>query len=370
MITGASEMPNSIDEIPRDSKAAVFQGPGRLELQELPIPELQPGEALVKIDCSTLCGSDLHTFTGRRNEPTPSILGHEAIGRVVRTELAVDIHDALIQVGDRVTWSVAVSCNNCERCKSGLPQKCFSLAKYGHETAVGRTALSGGMSEYILLRKGSATVRIDDQLPDLVASPANCATATIAAGLRAAESVAGRRVLILGAGMLGLSAAAMSRTAGAKQVVVCDPVADRLKLATAFGADFGLQETSVESIREHMNGVQHPFDVILEVSGAISAIENSIALADFGAHVILMGSVMPIGKANIDPEMVVRRWLHICGVHNYAPQDLVTAIEFLTAQHQQFPFRDLVERSFALRDIAVAMEYAVSNRPIRLAICP
>ena len=112
------------------------------------------------------------------------------------------------------------------------------------------------------------------------------------------------------------------------------------------------------------------FDVVLELSGASAAVETACKLADVGAHVILVGTVMPSPDIHLDPEQIVRRWLTIKGVHNYAPQDLVTAVEFLEQNHHAFPFEGLVEHRFPLGEIAAAMEFAERERPVRVAIDP
>ena len=160
--------------------AAVFSGAKRpLELREFPRPDLEPGEAWIRIECCTVCGSDVHTATGRRIEPSPSILGHEAVGVVEEVAVGsppVDARGEPLRAGDRIVWSVIVSCGECDRCAGGLPQKCRSLAKYGHAVAEGRFALSGGISQGLLLRRGSTAVRVPTDLPGEVLAPASCAT--------------------------------------------------------------------------------------------------------------------------------------------------------------------------------------------------
>ena len=215
-----------------------------LVFRDLPTPSPGPGEALVRIECCTICASDLHTVTGARIEPTPTILGHEALGFIAALgdPPPTGIDGAPLAIGDRVTWSTAVSCGTCDRCVGGLPQKCRSLAKYGHEIAEGPGALSGGLAERILLRPGSAILRIAPELPAELVCPANCATATVAAALRIAGPIEKRRVLIFGAGMLGLTAAAWAKSLGATVTVIdIDPRRMRMRLGlvpTGRGASF------------------------------------------------------------------------------------------------------------------------------------
>src|SRR5690606_7982528 len=144
--------------------------------------------------CCTLCGSDLHTLQGKRDVPVPTILGHEVVGRVADwggTAPPVDLVGAPLGHGDRGTWAIAASCGVCFFCLRGIPQKCESLFKYGHEQLAERHLLSGGLATHCHLTKNSAVLQLPEELPDKVASPANCATATVAAALRVAGGCQG-----------------------------------------------------------------------------------------------------------------------------------------------------------------------------------
>ena len=108
------------------TRAAVWDG-SAIAVREVRLPEPGPGETLIRISTATVCGSDLHTVSGRRPAPCPSILGHEAVGVVVATGA-----DSPVSVGDRVVWSGTVSCGDCPRCRAGLSAKCCSVRKVGH----------------------------------------------------------------------------------------------------------------------------------------------------------------------------------------------------------------------------------------------
>ncbi len=362
--------------LPPTCRVAVFVGAGQpLELRTIPVPTPSAGGALVRIDCCALCGSDLHTMSGHRHEPTPSVLGHEAVGVVVATGSPPlhDIDGLPLQPGDRVSWSPVLACGECDRCQGGLPQKCRSLFKYGHALAEGPDPLHGGLADFIHLRPRTTVVRLGADVPDEVFCPVNCATATVAAAFRAAGPVMNDRVLILGAGMLGLTGAAFARTLGASLVVLCDPSPSRLALASRFGADRGLEWlTEPEAFRQRLRDEvgTELFDLVLEVSGAAEAVEAACRLGDIGGRVMLVGSVSPSRSITIDPESIVRRLLTIRGVHNYAPEDLRAAVEFLRQTQTRFPFAQLVERTFPLSRINEAVENARQNRPVRLAIRP
>jgi len=357
-------------------RAAVFVGAGRpLELREFPVPAPADNEALVRVECCTLCGSDLHTISGARQEPVPSILGHEILGTVVEvgSNPLCDLDGVPLKPGDRVTWSTSISCGQCDRCARGLPQKCRTLAKYGHERAEGRSALSGGLAECLLLRRGSRVLRVAATLSDELLCPVNCATATVAAAFRTAGPVDGARVLIFGAGLLGLTAAAFAKTSGAASVTVCDQHAGRLECALRFGADGTAvwdADFAVMEQRLHAAAAATSFDALFELSGSPDAVEAACRLGDVGARIVLVGSVMKSRPVPVDPESVVRRWLSIFGVHNYVPDDLRRAVAFLHDVHSVYPFDEIVERSFPLAKVNEAFEYALEARPVRVAVRP
>jgi putative phosphonate catabolism associated alcohol dehydrogenase len=322
--------------------AAIFDGPGLpLRLASFRNFALQPGETLVRVTACTICGSDLHTLAGRRPAPTPSILGHEAVG----IELAT---------GRRVTWSIMACCGECERCRRGMEQKCERLFKYGHAAHTG--APSGGLSECIVLRPGTTILEVPAGLPDEVVCPANCATATVAACLRVAGDVAGRSVLVQGAGLLGLTAAAMASAAGAAAVHVVEPSAERRQLATQFGA------TATHPTAETVP----PVDIALELSGR----SDRLPALRVGGVWVLAGAVFTVPPLPIDPEAMVRGLWRIEGVHNYRPQDLATALNFLAAESARFPFAALVPRTFPLAEVNAALDYVAAARPPRVMIRP
>ncbi|MEX2111805.1 MAG: zinc-binding dehydrogenase [Pirellulales bacterium] len=358
------------------ARAMVFAGPGQpLAPQAFAWPQLAAGEMLVKVTFATLCGSDLHTYQGRRQTPCPTILGHEILGRVaaLADERVVDLSGVKLAVGDRVTWSIAASCGECFYCQRGLPQKCERLFKYGHERIDASHPLSGGLAEYCHLARGTAVLRVPDELPDEVACPANCATATIAAALRVGGEFRDGAVLIQGAGMLGLTAAAMAHAGGASEIIVCDPDETRLPWAERFGATTLVQlrggggELS-QAVQQATDG--RGVDLALELSGSPEAMEAGLRLLRIGGRYVLVGSVFPTRDVALPAEQVVRRLLRIEGLHNYAPDDLQAAVAFLAANHKRYPFGELVTDRFALDEADAAFQHALTTKAPRVAVVP
>lgn len=361
---------------PAKSWAAVFDAVGQpLRLEEFPVPRLKGGEVLVRIRCATLCGSDLHSYRGRRPAPTPSVLGHEMVGEVVDLgpDKARDYLGALLTPGDRVTWSMVWSCGVCFYCQRGLPSKCDRLMKFGHEAILPGRALVGGLAQHCHLPERTAIFKVPANVPDGVAGPANCATATVMAVFRHAGTVAGRTVVVHGAGMLGLTACAVASAVGAAHVIVIEPDPARRQTALSFGATAALDsaapaEEALTCVRELTEGRGADFGI--ELSGHPEAIERGVQLLRMGGRFVLAGATFPARPAQLAGEQIVRRMLQLAGVYNYRPDDLDRALQFLSNHHATYPFEKLIGATFPLTEVNAAFDYAESHRPPRVAIIP
>lgn len=358
---------------PTPSAAAMlFVGSKRpLELVHFPLPKLTEHEVLVRVTGCTLCGSDLHSYSGRRSVSVPTVLGHEILGRIEAFGSDVPRQDFTGQPlveGDRITWAIVASCGDCFYCRRGLPAKCERGVKFGHEAVRPGRELTGGLAEYCVLPRGTAIFRLSEALSDEVACPANCATATVAAVLEAAGTVRDRALLVLGAGMLGLTACAMASLAGASAVVCCDIVPERRKKALAFGASaVGGPDEIAELARQATGG--HGVDAVVELSGSTDALEKSLPLVRLGGTAVLAGAVFPTRSISIEPQWLVRRNLTLRGVHNYSPPHLQSAIEFLTAA-ERFPLASLVSGWFPLPAAERAFEQAEDTHAYRIGVRP
>jgi len=362
--------------LPITSRAAVFHAVGQpLTLEDFPIPQPQGSEAIVRVRCATVCGSDLHSFYGRRHSPMPSVLGHEMVAELVRAGPAgtCDYRGHPLAVGDRVTWSMVWSCGECYFCQRGLRPKCERLLKFGHEKIVPGRALIGGMAEYCHLPERTAIFKVPQNVPDAVASPANCATATVAAVFRNAGICQGQTVVVHGAGMLGLTACAMASFWGAAQVIALEPDAQRRAMALDFGATSILDATRPEEeTRQHRFDLtqKRGADIGLEFSGSPEAIELGVRLLREGGRFVMAGATFPARPVQLLGEQLVRRLLQIIGVYNYQPEDLETALQFLAKSQGQYPFAELVGKVFSLEDVNAAFDYAERQRPPRVAVIP
>ena len=360
------------------ARAAVFSEVGKpLEIQEFHVPQdVEPGAALCRVRMSTVCGSDLHTISGKRQEPTPLILGHEILGEIVALgeDLECDATGELLRAGDRVTWTIMASCDDCFYCDRGMPQKCEYVRKYGHSRCTESPGLTGGYAEFVYLWPGTAIFRVPDALSDEVATPANCALATVVNGVETICLEQGERVLIQGAGLLGLNLVALAKEAGAAKVLVTDVSDARLQMASRFGADvcINIGETSDEDLvarlREESGG--YGVDVAFEVCGATAAVRQGVEALRIGGRYLIAGLVMPNTDLGIEGNQLTRKCLTAKGIHNYAPRHLARALAHLTAHHQHYPYAELVGATYPLEHIGEAIETAFTGSFIRVAVAP
>lgn len=328
-----------------------------------PLPELRPGEVLVRTELATICGSDLHTINGDRPTPLPTVLGHEAIGQVVASSGSVAADGSPVAEGDRLTWTIGTSCGSCRRCVRGIPQKCLAVRKYGHEAIDGHWRFNGGFGEYVHLVAGTGLVRLPADLPAAVATPANCATATVVCAARRVGLTGDDVVVVLGCGMLGLTAVAYARHLGCATVIASDVDPSRRALATRFGATVAVAPADLAGAAR-----EHGADVVLELSGASPAVRSALEVVDMGGRIALVGSVSPGPEAGFEPSGFVKNLTSVVGCHNYRVDDLVEAVGFLGRTPVQRLFGELVPEPYALHDIDAAVAAANAGTAPRVAV--
>ncbi|MFO0809902.1 MAG: zinc-binding dehydrogenase [Gemmataceae bacterium] len=353
-------------------RAMVFDGPGKpLRPVEVPLPTPGPGEVLVRVEMCTLCGSDLHTYFGRRSGPTPVVLGHEIIGQIERLpeqDIPLSYTKERLSLGDRVIWSIATSCSNCFFCRHDLPQKCERGSKYGH-TAFAVSELSGGLATHCLLRAGTTICRVPERMPAGVACPAGCATATVAATFARLGPSQDESMLIFGAGMLGLTASAYAKASWSGAVLVIDPDEGRRRRARLFGANRAELPENLDVSARDIAG-PHGFDCVIDMSGAEPALKAGLTHVRTGGRIAWVGSVFPGPPVPVSAESLVRKELSLFGVHNYRPADLVSALSTLALNQLTYPFADLVSATFPLDRADDAFHVAATGEHVRVAVLP
>jgi putative phosphonate catabolism associated alcohol dehydrogenase len=371
-----------LDVIVKPSPVAmVWNEPGRPhDALAAPGVRLSPGDALVEVELATICGSDQRVARGERSAPTPLVLGHEAVGRVIAVGHGALRADGVpLELGDRVVWSATVSCGECDRCQRGVPQGCRSLSRYGHERVHRGWELSGAFATHVQLRDGTAIVRVPEDVPSRVLAPAACATATAVAALDAASArvdLDGALVLVTGGGMVGLTVAALAAEAGA-QVIVSEPDAARRALARRFGAvpvDPAARTPSPERLDTTLAAFERrgfpEVLVAIETSGAAAAVRTVASVVGVGGVAVLVGSVPPGSEVCLEPESLVRRLVTIAAVHDATGDQLRRAVAFLERSWRLVPFDELVGATHPLAELDAALAEAATGAHVRVGVAP
>jgi 2-desacetyl-2-hydroxyethyl bacteriochlorophyllide A dehydrogenase len=266
-------------------QAVTFQAPGDVRVEERPEPTLlAPDDALVRVEATGVCGSDLHIYHGRVQIEPGFVIGHEFVGTVLEAGDAV----TTVSTGDRVLGCFCTACGTCFFCRRSEYHKCDEGRVFGHGAALG--SLPGAQAEMVLVPRANLTLRrVPQEISDDVALFAGDVMGTgyhaaVAAGVAPGDSVA-----VIGLGPVGLCAVQAARIAGAAHVIAIDTVAARLDVARAFGAD--PVHLTDDDPRAHTKDVTagRGVDVAIEAVGDPRALELACRLARKAGTVSVVG---------------------------------------------------------------------------------
>lgn len=339
-----------------DCRAAVITAHNQpLEIQKVPIPELDPGSLLVKITASTLCGTDIHRWHGPLKAPDrlPFITGHEPCGTI--EEIAGERTDILgqpVKRGDRIVWSY-VACGSCYYCSVALqPSICRDRASWGHNPADEHPYLLGSCSEYMYVPKECLLVKVPDEVSSVSAAASACAYRTIMHGYdRLGAIKAHETVLIQGSGPLGNFAAAVAKDHGASKVLMIGAPANRLEVAKRMGADEVLNLEDVPDAKDRREWVKQQTggrgaDIIFQVANNAAVPEGLTMLRDGGRYMHIGAG----GKAVIPVESLPGQF-DLRHVRSAEPRHWLQAIDFLATRRDRYPFDDIISKTYKLDDI-------------------
>ena len=293
-------------------KALVYLGPRRMELQDVPEPEIRPGDARVRMTASAICGSDLHGFreASPRRIP-PLVMGHEVAGVV--EAVGADVAPAL--EGTRVVAMPVVSCGVCARCREGRPNLCPSRRLMGMH-------FPGAFAEMFAI-PAAQLMGVPDDLDDATASLAE----PLANGLHtASRSVTpGDTVLVVGAGAIGLFSARAAVLAGAARVFVSDRLTSRLALVSALGAEPVAADGAGAFLGESTQGAG--VDVVIDAVGLPATWALGLEAVRYGGRIEVIGLGAVEGPVNY--HSLVAKGVTVAGVYACVPADFERSLELL-----------------------------------------
>lgn len=328
-------------------RAVVLDGRGSIDVTDLPDPVAGPDEVVIAPETVGICGTDIHLASGDYPTGTfPVVPGHEFAGTIV--EVGPEVTD--FAVGDRVCVDPNVACGHCDQCQAGAPNLCRNLVPIG-------VTCNGAVAQRV-----SVPVSVVFPLPDDIDWTTGALIEPLACVLHAlgrVADVADKRVLIYGAGSIGLLAAALVKARGARSIDIIEPSPVRREASLEFGADHAYAPGGRATERD--------IDLVIEASGHPSAVSDALAkLAERGT-LLQMGVVSPAAHIDLFPYDLFDRELVIVGSQSLASSyaAAVEAIRDLPDLAQR-----MVTHTFGLSDYAAALEAASSETVRKVHILP
>jgi L-iditol 2-dehydrogenase len=253
-----------------------------MELREMPMPpDPAPGEVLVKVRAVGICGSDMHWYSEGGVGPFPAVypqvLGHEPAGEIVAAGKGVDL-----RLGQRVAIEPAITCGECEFCRSGRHNHCVRVV------FMSTPAMPGLFREYALVPARNA-VPVPERMTfgeATVIEP----LAVILHVLELTDIRLGDTVAVMGAGPIGLLTASVARLCGASRVFVADKVPHRVRMAREMGVDLAVDvssESMVDAVMDQTHG--RGVDIVFDAAGKRDSIETGFRIARAGGRFVLIG---------------------------------------------------------------------------------
>ena len=354
-----------VDSMENTMLAAVYHGPNDLRLENVPIPEIEPGEILVKVISASICGTDLRIFHGNHRMYPPGtvrIPGHEVVGTVAALGAEVQNYS----IGQRVFIAPNTGCGHCLQCVSGNNNLC---ANYD---AIGVTS-DGGFAEYVRIPANSVrqgnVIPISESVDPAVAAlvePFAC----VVRGQNALHMHTGEVVLIMGAGPIGIMHMKLAKASGAGRVIISEPVAERAAQAARMGADRVInpaQEDLKSVLNEESQG--NGADIVIVAAPVQAAQESALDLAAIGGRINYFGG-LPKDKPMIqfNSNLVHYKELIVTGTTACSTADCWQAIQIIDSG--LVDLTDVVSQRFPLKDALQAFAAAEDRKSLKIVMEP
>lgn len=323
-------------------KQAIMTEPGTIDFRDVPVPEINADQVLVRIIRLGVCGSDIHVYQGRHPYTSyPVVQGHEVSGLIERVGSKVK---SLIR-GDKVTIQPQVVCGRCYACRHGKYHICDNLKVMGFQT-------TGAASELFAVPASKVL-----KLPDEMSYEQGTMVEPLAVAVHAlsrTDGVSGKKILVLGAGPIGNLVAQAAMGMGAQAVLITDISDFRLSIAAKCGINYQVNPEKQDlnlAIEQHF-GLDRA-DLILECVGAEPTTEQAVSLARKGTDIVVVGVFGT--KPQVDMGLVQDRELRLIGTLMYQEKDFRTAIDLI--YRGKVDLSSLISDSFAFKDYLEAYRY-------------
>jgi 2-desacetyl-2-hydroxyethyl bacteriochlorophyllide A dehydrogenase len=332
-------------------KAMVLRAPSDLALDEVARPEVPPGHVLVRITNSGLCGTDLKIYKGAIPARYPLIMGHEMIGELVGGEPPEGIHK-----GDRVIIDPVLSCGTCFHCRIGQTNLCPAGGLIGRET-------NGGFAEYAAV-PARLVFRLPDSIDSRMAPLIQVATTCLHAQ-RLTASFEGQSVAVIGLGVSGQLHVQIAKARGAATVIGISRSAFKNDLARQLGADLTIEAgpTAIQKVLDATDG--RGADVVIECTGVMAMLADSIRMVRFGGRIILFG-IMSAKEGALPFYDLYFKELTLINNRAATSEDFPLMIDLVARGAVRL--EPLVTHHMALRELETALEMVEDGADRRLKI--
>lgn len=336
-------------ELPTTMRASVLVRAGELTIETRPVPAPAPDQVIVRVNAVGICGSDVHYFhEGRIGDfvvEEPLVLGHEAGGTIVA--VGADIDDS--RLGERVSIEPQRPCRVCEFCRSGRYNLCPQIEFYA------TPPINGAFAEYVAIQ-GDFAYAVPDSVSDDAAALMEPLSVAIAAVQKAGVRP-GSRVLITGAGPIGIVTAQTARAFGATEIVISDPMAERREVALRFGA--------TEAVDPAAGPLGSGYDSFVDASGSPVAVKQGISALKPGGVAVLVG--MGADEIALPVSTIQNRELVVTGIFRYA-NTWPTAIELVSSGAVDLDA--LVTGTFGIAEVREALDSAAQPSMLKSIVRP
>ena len=360
-----------------ESRAAVIPAPGaRVEVRTLHVPDVEPGEALLHVELSEVCGTDVHVRAGLlAGVPYPLIPGHVTVGTLAQVHGPLtDVHGRALAEGDRITFlDVHRTCNACWSCLvAKATTRCPGRRVYGITYGVA-DGLAGGWSEKLVLKPGTKCIPLD-ALDARAFMAGGCALPTALHAVERAGIGIGDTVLVLGSGPVGLSCVILARMSGADVVCIGAP-ADRLDAARSVGATATLDFTTTTAeerldwVRERTGG--RGADITIEAAGPPEAAVQAMRFTRDAGRVVIVGQYTDHGDTAFNPHADLnRKHLDVRGCWGSDFSHFYRAVRLMRDAERAAPWAQLRLETYGLDQANDALDDVAQGRIIKALIDP
>ena len=345
-------------------KAALFRGPGDLEVIDVETPSAVPGELKIRVESCATCGTDAKIFGhGHPRLEQPQIIGHEIAGEIIEIGTATSGYE----IGDRVQIIAAVPCEECWACKAGKKGICINQTSMGYQYA-------GGFAEEMIVPASVLKAKGVNKIPGNLSFDEASVTEPLACVLNAQRLIhvgEGDTVLVMGAGPIGCLHVRLARALGAKKVMLADINGGRLHLsANVVKPDRAIDMSSEDLatvVLEETDGIGP--SVVITAAPSGQAQEQAIAMAAPGGRVSFFGG-LPKDKPliTVDSNVVHYKELILAGANGSSPEQNAEALALIASG--AVPVADLITHRLPLSQVEDAINAVTSGEAIKVVIKP